>query len=199
MYSLETGNWSLCRDEFNYFSCDHFDSAVYWNDAFHWLETENRQLKHYKLNIEDHGHQIITTIEIPHGLHQGRNFFQSFGGDSDDPILILMEIPQMLHLEGKFFESHECLLLVCRDDIASREVTIYEMMEGCSVWSVMYLVNTEEFMNPLSEIWSIWSTIRSILVWEKGKRFFFDDDVEFIPPFSVDPNVYDFIPSFASV
>ncbi|GJT89406.1 retrotransposon protein, putative, ty1-copia subclass [Tanacetum coccineum] len=159
MYSLETGNWSLCSDEFNYFSCDRFDSAIYWNDAFHWLETENRQLKHYKLNIEDHGHPIITTIEIPHGLHQGRNFFQSFGGDSDDPVLILMEIPQMLHLERKFFESHECLLLVCRDDIASREVTIYEMMEGCSVWSVRYLVNTEEFMNPLSERWSIWSTI----------------------------------------
>nr|GEX28094.1 hypothetical protein [Tanacetum cinerariifolium] len=29
IYSSETGNWSLCRDRFNYFSCDHFDSAIY--------------------------------------------------------------------------------------------------------------------------------------------------------------------------
>ncbi|GKB27560.1 hypothetical protein Tco_0866961 [Tanacetum coccineum] len=49
IYSSETDNWSLCRDRFNYFSCDHFDSAIYCYDAFHWLETENRQLKHYKL------------------------------------------------------------------------------------------------------------------------------------------------------
>nr|GFA61880.1 putative reverse transcriptase domain-containing protein [Tanacetum cinerariifolium] len=28
----ETGKWSLCRDRFNYFSFDHFDSAIYWND-----------------------------------------------------------------------------------------------------------------------------------------------------------------------
>nr|GEY56277.1 hypothetical protein [Tanacetum cinerariifolium] len=47
-----------------------------------------------------------------------------------------MEIPQMLHLEGKFFESPGCLLLVCRDDIGSREFTIYEMMKECHVWSV---------------------------------------------------------------
>ncbi|GKD39609.1 reverse transcriptase domain-containing protein [Tanacetum coccineum] len=129
----ETSNWSLWRDQFNYFSCDHFDSVIYWNDAFHWLETENRQLKHYKLNIEDHDHRVITTIETPHGLHRGRNFLESFGGSSDDPILMLIEIPQMLHLEGKNFESCGCLILVCRDDIGFREFTIYEMMKGCSV------------------------------------------------------------------
>ncbi|GJW01963.1 hypothetical protein Tco_1560819 [Tanacetum coccineum] len=82
IYSPEMGNWSLCRDRFNYFSCDHFDSAIYWNDAFHWLETENRQLKHYKLNIEDHDNP--TTVEIPHGLYRGRNFLESFVGSSDE-------------------------------------------------------------------------------------------------------------------
>ncbi|GJS66116.1 hypothetical protein Tco_0680680 [Tanacetum coccineum] len=113
IYSSETGNWILCRDQFNYFS---------------WF---NRR----------------------------RNFLESFGGCSDDPILMLMEIPQMLHLEGKFFESCGCLLLVCRDDIGSREFTIYEMMKECSVWSVRYLVNTEELMNSLPEGWSIRSTV----------------------------------------
>ncbi|GKB38130.1 hypothetical protein Tco_0883072 [Tanacetum coccineum] len=163
----ETGNWSLCRDWFNYFSCDHFDSAIYWNDAFHWLETENRQLKHYKLNIKDHDQPIITTIEIPHWLHIGRNFLESFGGSSDDLILMLMEIPQMLHLERKFLESRGCLLLICRDDIGSREFTIYDMMKGCFVWSVRYLVNTEELMNSLPEGWSIRSTVWSIGLGER--------------------------------
>ncbi|GJY25962.1 hypothetical protein Tco_0400688 [Tanacetum coccineum] len=63
IYSSETGKWSL--DRFNYFSFDHFDSAIYWNDGLHWLETENRQLMHYNLNIEGPDHPIITTIPIP--------------------------------------------------------------------------------------------------------------------------------------
>ncbi|GJR15252.1 importin subunit alpha-9 [Tanacetum coccineum] len=198
-----------------------------FNDAFHWLEGLNRQLKHYKLNIEDHDHPIMTTLEIPHGLHKGRNFLESFGGSSDDPILQLMEIPHMLHLEGKFFESYGCLLLVCRDDIGFTEFTIYEMMKGSSVRSVRYLVNTEELMNPLPEGWSIRTSVWSIGLKEEEEDSFLvinlsgkvvkynlisktineifdigsnqmdDDDVEFILPFSVDPNLYEFIPSLA--
>ncbi|GJT06947.1 zinc knuckle CX2CX4HX4C containing protein [Tanacetum coccineum] len=56
-------------------------------------------------------------------------------------MLKLMDIPGMLHLEGRLLESRGCLLLVCRDDIGSREFTIYKMMKGCSVWTVRYLVN----------------------------------------------------------
>ncbi|GKC20627.1 hypothetical protein Tco_1022777 [Tanacetum coccineum] len=199
------------------------------NDVFHWLETDNRKLKHYKLDIEDHDHLIITTIGISHGLHRGRNFLDSFGSSSDDLILMLIEIPQMLHLEGKFFESYGCLLLVCRDVISSREFTIYEMMKGCFVWSVRYLFNSEELMNPFPEGWSIRSTVWSISLGEREEDTFLvinlsgqvvkynlisktineifdigsnqmdDDDVEFIRPFSVDSNVYEFILSFACV
>nr|GEY76162.1 hypothetical protein [Tanacetum cinerariifolium] len=77
-----------------------------------------------------------TRLEIAHELHRGRNFLESFGGPINDPILLLMELPHMLHLEWKFFESCGCLLLVCRDDIGSTEFTIYKMMKGSSVWSV---------------------------------------------------------------
>ncbi|GKE37925.1 hypothetical protein Tco_1461330, partial [Tanacetum coccineum] len=76
IYSLETGNWSFCRD---------------------------------RLNIEDNDHPIMTTLDIPHGLHMGRKNLESFGVHSNDPMLLLMEIPHMLHLEGKFFESCGCL------------------------------------------------------------------------------------------
>ncbi|GKA13960.1 hypothetical protein Tco_0693606 [Tanacetum coccineum] len=218
-YSSETRNWSMCRHRFNYFSFDHFENAINLNDAFYWLETRNKQLKHFKLNIEDHDNAIITRV---------KKFLWSFGGHTNDPFLLLMKIPQMLHLEGKFFESRGCLLLVCKDDIGSREFTIYEMMQGFSVWSVRYLVNTEDFMNLLPEGWSIRSIIWSIGLGEREDSSFLvinlsgnvvkynlisktisqifdigsnqmDDDYEFFPPYIVAHNLYEFISSFASV
>ncbi|GKB79443.1 hypothetical protein Tco_0946338 [Tanacetum coccineum] len=146
--------------------------------------------------MEDHDHPIMTRLEIAHGFHRGRNFLESFGGPINDPILLLMEIPHMLHLKGKFFESCGCLLLVCRDDIGSIEFTIYEMMKGTFVWSIRYLVNIVQLLNPLPEGWSIRTGIFDI-----GSNQMDDDDddddaddaVVFIPPFEVDPNIYEFI------
>ncbi|GKB09387.1 hypothetical protein Tco_0837699 [Tanacetum coccineum] len=180
IYSSETGNWSFCRDRFSYFSFDHFESAIYWNDAFHWLEGLNKELKHCKLNMEDHAH----------GLHRGRKFLESFGGPINDPILLLMELPHMLHLEGKFFESCGCLLLVCKDDIGSTEFTIYEMMKGFfPMGSIRKVVNHNLISNTNTEIFDIGS----------NQTDDDDDAVLFIPPFEVDPNLYEFIPSLASV
>ncbi|GKB99622.1 hypothetical protein Tco_0985759 [Tanacetum coccineum] len=73
----------------------------------------------------------------------------------------------MLHMEGKLFESRRCLLLVPRDYIGSREFTIYEMRKGCSVWSIMYLVDTDDFMSPFPEGWLIWSIVWSIVLGER--------------------------------
>ncbi|GKA80323.1 hypothetical protein Tco_0786919 [Tanacetum coccineum] len=92
---------------------------------------KNRKLTRYRLDIEDHEHPIITTIQIP---QRGMNFLESYG--YMDPMLILMQIPHLFHLKGKLFESCRCLLLVCRYDIGSSEFTIYEMVQGCSFWSV---------------------------------------------------------------
>ncbi|GJW28121.1 hypothetical protein Tco_0044996 [Tanacetum coccineum] len=170
IYSSETGNWSLCRDRFNYFSFDHFDSSIYWNDAFHWLETENTQLTHYKLNIGDHDHPIITTIKISHGLHWGRNFLESYG--YMDPI----------------------------DDIGSKEFTIYEMMNGCYVWSKgkRILFSVINLSGNVIKYNLISKTMYEI--YDMGSnQVDDDDDDEFIPPFSIDHNLYEFIPSFASL
>ncbi|GKC12203.1 hypothetical protein Tco_1008985 [Tanacetum coccineum] len=173
----------------------------------------------------------MTTLDIPHGLHRGRNFLECFGGHSNDPMLLLMEIPHMLHLEGNFFELCGCLLLVCRDDIGSNDFTIYEIMKGSFVWSVRYLVNIEQLMHPLFEGWSIRTSVWSIClgegeedalviinisgkvvkynliskttieIFDIGSNQIYDDDdaVKFIPPFEVDPNIYEFISSLASV
>ncbi|GJR84574.1 hypothetical protein Tco_0155359 [Tanacetum coccineum] len=112
-------------------------------------ETKNRQLTHYKLNIKDHEHPIITTIQIPQGLQQGRNFLESYGIML--PMIMAIQIPYMLHLEGKLFESRRCLLLVRRDYISSSEFTIYGMRKGCSVWSIKYLVDIDNFITPHPE------------------------------------------------
>ncbi|GJW27754.1 hypothetical protein Tco_0044629 [Tanacetum coccineum] len=78
----------------------------------------------------------------------------------------------MLHLEGKLFESRGCLLLVHRDYIGSREFTICEMRKGCSVWSIKYLVDTDDFMSPLPKGWSIWSIVWSIVLGEREEDSF---------------------------
>ncbi|GJV07546.1 hypothetical protein Tco_1345202 [Tanacetum coccineum] len=131
---------------------------------------------------------------------------------SYDPMLEQRDIPGILHLQGRLFESRGCLLLASRDDIDSREFTIYEMVKGCSVWTVRYLVNTDEFMTPLRERWSIQSTVWSIGLGEREEDCFLvinlsgkvvkyniisktishifdigsnqmDDDYEFFPPY----------------
>ncbi|GJT34135.1 hypothetical protein Tco_0924554 [Tanacetum coccineum] len=76
----------------------------------------------------------------------------------------------MLHLEGKLFESRGCLLLVRRDYIGSSEFTIYE--KGCYVWSIKYLVDTDDFMSPLLEGWSIRSIAWSIVLGETEEDSF---------------------------
>ncbi|GJU36975.1 protein N-terminal asparagine amidohydrolase [Tanacetum coccineum] len=86
------------------------------------------------------------------------------------PMIISIRIPHMLHLEGKLFESLGCLVLVCRDCIGSSKFSIYEMRKECYVWSSKYIVNTDDFMNPLPEGWSIQSiTLREIYDMESNE------------------------------
>ncbi|GJT47114.1 hypothetical protein Tco_0955829 [Tanacetum coccineum] len=137
-------------------------------------------------------------------------------------MLVLIDIPGILHMEGRLFDSRGCLLLVCRDDIGSREFTIYMMMKECSVWTVRYLVNTDKSLTPLPEQWSIRSTVWSISLGEREEGHFLviklsrkvvkynlilktisqifdigsnqmnDDDYEFFPPYTVSHNPYEF-------
>ncbi|GJT62343.1 hypothetical protein Tco_1005876, partial [Tanacetum coccineum] len=114
------------------------------------------------------------------------------------------------------------------DDIGSREYTIYEMMKGYFVWTVRYLVSTDEFMTLFPKIWSIQFTVWSLGLGEREEEYFLvislsgkvvkynlisktmneifnigsnqmDDDDEFIPPYVVHHNLYEFILSFAKI
>ncbi|GKA49136.1 hypothetical protein Tco_0742094 [Tanacetum coccineum] len=254
VYNLSTNLFKMLlqpnyylRDDSCFFCCGVFRLAFDPRKSSHYkvvqaggeAEGLNRELKHCKLNMEDHDHPIMTSLEISHRLNRGRNFLESFVGPINDSILLVIELPHMLHLEGKFFESCGCLLLVCRDDISSIEFTIYEMMKGSSIWSVKYLINIVQLLNPLPEGWSIRTGVWSICLGEREEDAFVvinlsrkvvkynlisktnseifdigsnqmdddddddddaddDDAVMFIPPFEVDPNLYEFIPSLAS-
>ncbi|GJZ21983.1 ribonuclease H-like domain-containing protein [Tanacetum coccineum] len=46
------------------------------------------------------------------------------------------------------------------------------MMKGSSVWSVRYHIDTDDFMTPFPEGWSIWSTIWSIVLGEREDDYF---------------------------
>ncbi|GKD19501.1 hypothetical protein Tco_1208659, partial [Tanacetum coccineum] len=157
------------------------DTAIYWNDAFYWLEGLDRELKHCRLNIEDNDHPIMKTLDIPHGLHRGRNFLESFGGHSNDPMLLLMEIPHMLHFEGKNFESCGCLLLDGR----------FELVFGVFAWE-----NGEEdafvVINISGKVVKYHLISKTTTeIFDIGSNQMDDDDdaVEFIPPFEVDLNI----------
>ncbi|GKB14370.1 hypothetical protein Tco_0848293 [Tanacetum coccineum] len=94
-------------------------------------------------------------------------------------MIIRIRIPHMLHLEMKLFESLRCLVLVRRDCISSSEFTIYEMRKGCSMWSIKYIVNTDDFMNPLPE-----GYLREI--YDMGSNEIADDYLHgFIPPYAM--------------
>ncbi|GJT11887.1 DNA-directed DNA polymerase [Tanacetum coccineum] len=56
--------------------------------------------------------------------------------------------------------------------IGSSEFTIYEMTKGCSVWSIKYIVDTDDFMTPLPEGWSIRYIVWSLVLEEREEDSF---------------------------
>ncbi|GKA95895.1 hypothetical protein Tco_0817990, partial [Tanacetum coccineum] len=91
------------------------------------------------------------------------------------------------------------------DDIGSTNFTIYEMMKGSSVWSVRYLEGKEDafvVINISGNVVKynlISKTNTEIFDIEYNQMDDDDDAVEFIPPFEVDHNIYEFILFLASV
>ncbi|GKD01775.1 hypothetical protein Tco_1172049, partial [Tanacetum coccineum] len=120
----------------------------------------------------------------------GSNFLQSFGSreGSYDPMFIQIDIHAILHMQRRLFELRGCLLLVSRDDIDSKDFTIYEMLKGSPVWTVRKgkLIEYNIISNTISQIFDIGSNQM-------------DDEYEFFPAYKVDHYTYEFIPYFAGV
>nr|GEU91680.1 hypothetical protein [Tanacetum cinerariifolium] len=115
-----------------------YESSI--NGAIHWLNSVNDQPMHFNLNIVDHDHPILTTIQAP---------------------------PQGLHRNRYLFVSCDCLLHLCRDYTNSQQFSIYEMRKGYSEWSVKYHVNVDDFILPIPKRWTICSMIWSIVLGER--------------------------------
>nr|GEV80782.1 F-box protein At5g07610-like [Tanacetum cinerariifolium] len=181
----ETGIWKLSRDWFNFFSFDHFNSAIYWNGALHWLETEDIQdgyLKHYKLNIENHDHPILATIQIHQGLHR-----------------------VILALEFTIYEMRKwCSVWSVRYIINTTDV-MNLLPEGWSIWSIVWSIVVGEREEGSCLVINLSGKVIEYNLISKTLHKIYDigsnqlDADELILPFSADHNVYEFIPSFARV
>ncbi|GJS71567.1 hypothetical protein Tco_0704408 [Tanacetum coccineum] len=174
----------------------HDDSILHATGVFRMAfdptkSCDYKVLTLYKFYIDDHDHPIITILEIPNGLHQGRNFLQSFVDDDIDS------------REFTIYEMMKgCSMWTVRDDIGSSEFTIYEMMKGSSMWSrregdAFVVINLSGKVIKYNLISKTNNEIFDIGFNQTDDDD--DDDVEFVPPFSVHPNLYEFILSRASV
>nr|GEW76251.1 reverse transcriptase domain-containing protein [Tanacetum cinerariifolium] len=137
IYSSEIGNWSLCGDRFPELSFIQFDEAIYWNDAFHWLITSYNMCLHCNLKIMNE-HPILKRIK---------------------------ELPRTIH--GKLLESGGSLLLLSMDDTDSWKFNVFEMKNGCSKYSIKYIMNLDDIMMPIPITWRIYQHVSVIVSGER--------------------------------
>ncbi|GKB47983.1 cytosolic glyceraldehyde-3-phosphate dehydrogenase [Tanacetum coccineum] len=123
-YCSETGNLSVCGDRFQGHYFTNFENGIYWNDAIHWLEISYLRSYHCKLEIVNE-HPVFTMQD-----------FVTFDGK--------------LHFQSELFESRGSLLLLGMDKFDSQYLTIFEMRNGYSEWSVKYVVNLDDLNMPFS-------------------------------------------------
>lgn len=110
IYSSKTGSWSVYRLPNK--SHIYYMWGIYWNNAIHWLDSENEPI-HFKLDIMNE-HPIITKIQLP------------------------VTMDKKMAWDRKLFESRGCLLLLGVDYANSQQFNIYEMSNVSSEWSVKY-------------------------------------------------------------
>lgn len=90
---------------------------------------------------------------------------------NERPVLTTLKPPLtsdgMDYRDYKLFESRGCLLLLFTGSFYSKEFYVYEMRNGCSEWSVKYIVNLDDITVPLPERWSIRSNVHCIVLGER--------------------------------
>nr|GEX96524.1 hypothetical protein [Tanacetum cinerariifolium] len=89
---------------------------------------------------------------------------------NEHPVLTKTELPRSF--DGKLFESGGSLLLLSKDDINSRKFNVFEMKNGCSEWSVKYIVNLNDIMMPFPNSWSIQRRVWAIVLGEREEDSF---------------------------
>nr|GEV91383.1 hypothetical protein [Tanacetum cinerariifolium] len=142
----------------------------------------------------------MTTLDIPHGLHRGRNFLESFGGHIDIGsnnftiyeimkgssvflIRYLVNIKQLMHLLPEGWSIRTSVWSICLGE-GEEDAFVVINISG-------KVVKYHQISKTTTEIFDIGS--------KQMDDDEDDDAIEFIPPFKVDPNIYEFIPSLACV
>ncbi|XP_076883788.1 F-box protein At5g07610-like [Bidens hawaiensis] len=121
IYSSKTCEWSVTnlREKYDNRYTRGFNHGIYWNDAIHWLDTENKNWH----NMLDIAERLIKTR--PQTLVNNCHTYN----------------------DKKLFESRGCLLLVCSQKFL-QQLHIYEMIGWNIGWSLKYRVNLNELLMP---------------------------------------------------
>ncbi|GKE17347.1 hypothetical protein Tco_1424924 [Tanacetum coccineum] len=93
-YSSETGNWSLCGDQFSKNIYLLFSDGVYWNDAIYEIKGSD---EFFKLDIMNE-HPVLTALPTP------------------------LTTDGKVHYRYSLFESRGCLLLVPKVGVFAKRI-----------------------------------------------------------------------------
>ncbi|GJT47054.1 granule-bound starch synthase [Tanacetum coccineum] len=125
IYSSETGIWSNVYEHSGPF--EGLVSAIYCNNAIHWINHGDNGKLHYKLDFVNTA-VILTKIQLPVTVKRKRSC--------------------------KLFESRGSLLLLGMDNTCSHDqLNVYKMGNRDSEWSLKYSVNKRRI--SLGGVWCI--------------------------------------------
>nr|GEX68840.1 F-box protein At5g07610-like [Tanacetum cinerariifolium] len=94
---------------------------------------------------------------------------------NEHPVLTAFQTPLTLDVKfhyGWLFESRGYLLIVGMENACSQHFTIYKKRNVYSEWSVKYIVNLDEIINPFPKRWSECSNVFCIVLGEREEDSF---------------------------
>ncbi|GJX94607.1 hypothetical protein Tco_0349193 [Tanacetum coccineum] len=200
-------------DEFDFGYCQ---IKTYSSETGNWSLCGDRYLEHSFTQFNnaiywnDALHWLITVYDVC--SHCNLKIV------NEHPVLTKTELPRTF--DGKLLESGGSLLLLSQDDTDSWKFNVFEMKNGCSEWSVKYIVNLNEFTMPFPNSWRIYQRVWAIVSGEREEDSYMIIDllfkvVQYNPMLKTLRTLYDlestrsilhsqseayqFIPSFAGV
>ncbi|GKE23144.1 F-box protein-like protein isoform X1 [Tanacetum coccineum] len=139
----------------------------------------------YKLYVYNPSINLYKTLPQPQNLiDTGFREIMAFDPTKSPPYKLdivgntisTTRLPKTLATRGAFifklFQSRGCLLLLCKQYTHSRQLVVYEMRNWNSGWSVKYLINLNDIVNPFPKNWNLYDCVWCIVLREKEEDSF---------------------------
>nr|GEV27545.1 hypothetical protein [Tanacetum cinerariifolium] len=98
----------------------------------------------------------------------GYNQIETYSSETGSwSLCVLTKTELSLFFDGNLLESSGSLLLLSWDDTDYRKFNVLEMKNGCSEWSVKYILNLNEFSMPFPTPWRIDRGVCAIVLGER--------------------------------